>query len=161
MKNFEIINIKDFMSHLLLKDTFDSFLCKKISFDLLSSYHFEGKINKDYATEAELNDSGDNKYVFWNKLRPVCSDIIIHNRTPISIKAVFLLSNESLTKFLANSGLSYQLSDVSGLFINIRFEKGKLTLITGSSLNSFSLDKSLDISWDDAFMLFLKKYNIN
>ena len=51
MTNITLDNIKEFMSHLFIKDTFDSFLCREISIDTFVPFRIEGTLLTDF-----LND---------------------------------------------------------------------------------------------------------
>jgi hypothetical protein len=73
---------------------------------------------------------------------------------------VLLLSPLNTEKVLKKSGVSLNLGDINGLFLNIRFEKESLNLITGISTKNFIMDKTLEHTWDDDLKLFLKHYEI-
>lgn len=161
MISIEITNIKNFMSHLFIKDTFDNFLCKELSFHLFSSFNFEGSIHKDYFDNEEYESLKDFSYIPWSYLKPACCGIIKANHTPLSLKGVFLLSPQSVSNLLANNELSIDASDINALSLNIRFEGGKLNLVTGTSRSTFTMDKALDDAWDKSLQLFLKKFDIN
>ena len=45
--------------------------------------------------------------------------------------------------------------------LNIRFENGKLSCTTGTSLKLFTLDKSLDQAWDRMVQKFFLQQNIS
>ena len=49
---------------------------------------------------------------------------------------------------------------VSGMYLNIRYENGELYCVTGTSVNFFTLDKSLDEEWDEAVKQFFRKNGI-
>ena len=51
-------------------------------------------------------------------------------------------------------------SNASVLFINIIYENGVLNIITGSSVKSFTLDKSHDFIWDEYVEEFIKNNGI-
>ena len=50
---------------------------------------------------------------------------------------------------------SFSISDINGLFVNLRYKDGKLTAVTGTSLNIFSMDKSLEHAWDQKIQKFI------
>jgi hypothetical protein len=45
--------------------------------------------------------------------------------------------------------------NISGLFMNVTFRSGSLKIVDGTSINVFSLDKSVDKSWDKCIQNFL------
>ena len=51
-------------------------------------------------------------------------------------------------------------SDVGGLYIHILYENDSIEIITGTSLNTFTLDKTLDKYWDKTVINFFEsKFN--
>jgi hypothetical protein len=50
--------------------------------------------------------------------------------------------------------------DVTGMFLNLKFQNGNLMLTTGVSYRIFSTDKSLEHEWDRLVEIFLKNHNI-
>ncbi len=46
------------------------------------------------------------------------------------------------------------------MYLNIRYETGELYCVTGTSLNFFTMDKSLEIEWDETVKLFFKEHHI-
>ena len=81
-------------------------------------------------------------------------------RTPAYFKIVFSLSPENLANTLRQLNSSYKPEDLSGIFVNIKYENKLLTLTTGGSYRIFSTDKALDLQWDELVKKFLKKQEI-
>jgi hypothetical protein len=73
---------------------------------------------------------------------------------------VFELSPENLRRTLESVHSSYTVSDLSGVFINLKFQNQMLTLTTGISYRIFSADKSLDAEWDTLVKKFLTRNQI-
>ena len=67
---------------------------------------------------------------------------------------------ENLEKTLASSGSSYTENDISGVFLNLKYQNQLLTLTTGISYNIFSTDKSLESNWDKLVCRFLYQNDI-
>ncbi len=59
---------------------------------------------------------------------------------PKFIKLVLSADNETVSKISP---------EASALFINITFENNEITIITGSSTKTFTMDKRTDIMWDE------------
>lgn len=53
MISIELDNIKDFMSHLFIKDTFDHFLCRELQIDTFVSFKIDAKMLKDFLNDIE------------------------------------------------------------------------------------------------------------
>ena len=56
MLALQITNIKDFMSKLFLKDTFDSFYLVKSAITTANTFSIDGRIKKEYFTKEENED---------------------------------------------------------------------------------------------------------
>lgn len=159
----QIQDIKDFMSKLLLGNAFDSFWLSEASITTSVSYTIDGFLHPEfyYTQEAELLQEEGRTYALWRDMKPFCFSVIKGKKTPLSFKIVFMLSKKNTQKLLASSKLSYQLEDIFGLFVNFQFDGQHLTCTTGTSLKTFSLDKSLDRVWDEMILKFFKQQQIS
>ena len=75
MLSIQISDIKDFMSHLLSKDTFDHFYFIEASIKMGVSYQIQGRINEgfyDTSVEQTLN----REFCYWKEIRHRIFDII-------------------------------------------------------------------------------------
>ena len=55
---------------------------------------------------------------------------------------------------------SYTPSDVTGMYINLKYQNQLLVLTTGIAYNLFSTDKTLENEWDKMIIKFLKQHEI-
>ena len=158
----ELTDIKDFMNKLLRTEVFDHFLLQEAVITSGASYVIDGHITKGYYTDEEVETMGISGYKMlpFSLLRGNCFDLIKGKKTPNSFKFVFLLSPENLKKPLASSGSSYTENDISGVFLNLKYQNQLLTLTTGISYNIFSTDKSLESNWDKLVCRFLYQNDI-
>ena len=85
----------------------------------------------------------------------------ISKRTPLSFKFVLGLSNSNIEKLIRQQELDYRLEDVRGLYINLKFDGHKLQCITGTAMNLFTMDKSLEQAWDMMVQKFFTQKEIN
>ena len=159
----QIQDIKDFMSKLLLGNAFDSFWLSEASITTSVSYTIDGFLHPEFydTQEAELLQEEGRTYALWRDMKPFCFSVIKGKKTPLSFKIVFMLSKKNTQKLLASSKLSYQLGGIFGLFVNFQFDGQHLTCTTGTSLKTFSLDKSLDRVWDEMILKFFKQQQIS
>lgn len=97
----------------------------------------------------------------WKRIRPLFTEIIRGRYTPLSFHLVLKLSPSNVGKLLQTSGIT-QISpaQVAGLFLNISYQDTGVTCVTGSSLNIFTLDKTLEHTWDDMALHFFKVWQI-
>lgn len=143
-------NKKEFMAMLLKGNAFDRLLVRSVSIKTNIFYEIDCAINKDWYT-AEEQESLTEKYIAWSELRPTIFNIIKGNKLPGYMKIILSPSDEATAKIHTNA---------AALFINIIFENGKLSIITGSSEKMFSLDKTVEHSWDEYAARFFKHNGI-
>jgi hypothetical protein len=160
MISLKVIDVKAFMSSLLVHNVFDNFLLSELDIGTFNQFHISGKINEDYYSTDELEILGGRKYSVWSEVKPTAFSLLKGNKLPLSIRIVFLLSPSNTENVLKKSGLSIPISDINGLFLNIRYDKGILSLVTGTSIKTFTMDKSLEHEWDSNVKTFLKHYEI-
>ncbi len=58
------------------------------------------------------------------------------------------MNPELIKKIAANPDCQVADNFIRSLVLNIRYEKGKVTCITGSAFTTFVMDKSVDKLWD-------------
>ena len=157
----KINNIKDFMTKLLVKDTFDNLYVSEATISTYNTFQINGLINKNFYTseEPESNDSAE--YSLWKKLRPFCFELIKGSKTPSFLKIIFLLATKDITTLIETNNLGFSLDDINGLVLNIKYAEGVITCITGSSIKLFTMDKSLEHAFDSYAKQFLSQNNID
>lgn len=161
MLALQIKNIKDFMSKLFLKDTFDPFYLVESSIITANTFSIDGRIKKEYFTSEENEERQYAEYSTWEALRPFCFQLIKGKKTPLAIKLIFCLTPDQSEKLIEKSGLPFQIRDIDGLFFNIRYENSNAIFTTGISMKTFTLDKSLELFWDQSMIKFLKNADID
>ena len=112
---------------------------------------------KDFLNDIEKEELAESPYAPWSMLKPYCFNMIKGKRTPLSMKLVFSMPPHSIAAFLNKNDISINPDTVNGLYLNIRYENRQLCVITGTSLSSFTLDKSVENAWDTAVGQFIKK----
>ena len=117
----------------------------------------DGHILKDYYTKEEYETLYKDRTPIarWKQLRPVCFELIRGNHTPLSFSIVLQLSSRAVESFLSETDTSFAVSDINGLFLNLRYKDSRLNAVTGTSLNIFSMDKSLEHAWDQKIQKFI------
>ena len=159
----ELTDVKDFMNKLLRSEIFDHFLLQEAVITGGATYTLNGQITKGFYSEEELTELHLNGYRFlpFSMLRGNCFDLIKGKKTPSSFRFVFLLSPENTQKTITSVGSSYKPSDVTGMYINLKFQNQLLSLTTGIAYNIFSTDKTLENEWDKLVVKFLKQHEIS
>jgi len=157
----KIEKIKLFMAKLLTNTLFDEFILKEMEIQTFTSFYISGQFNENFFSNEELEERGGSKYVLWKEIRPVAFSIIKGNKTPLSMKIVFQLPEDMSGKLVESLGGKIRLKDVGGMFINIRFEKNELHVITGTAIKTFTLDKTLEQEWDAWVKKFISSQGIS
>lgn len=151
-----LTNIKDCMKHLLLSETFDNFSFIEGEIVTFNTFTIDGFIQKDFFQEEEQLP----EYSSWKHIREFCFSLIKGKKTPLSFKFIFSLSPKNIGRLIEQNGLDFQPEQVQGLYLNLRYEGGVLQCVAGTSLKSFSMDKSLEQAWDIMVQKFFTQKQI-
>lgn len=154
----KINDIKGFTSLLLVKDTMEKMELWEGSIKTHSTFVIDGTKNMPYFTDSD--EEPESRYNTWEKLRPVCYEIIKGSHLPTYFKFVFRLDEER-TNHIVSETAGFKPEDVTGLFLNIKYENNTLSLTTGTSLSFFTLDKSLENAFDRFAAAFLTEHAID
>lgn len=160
MVGLKIDDVKTFTSQLFVKETFDKFLVREADIVTYNAFHIDGRIKQGYYTDVELEENQIEEFSAWKVIRPICFSLIKGKKLPGSFQIVLQLCPEDVEKFLFYSQLGFRVEQIKGLYLNIRYEDGGIHCVTGTSIDFFTLDKSLDLEWDEAARLFLKTQGI-
>lgn len=145
------------MQHLLLKPTFDSFSLIEGEITTYNTFRVDGFIHKKFYEDAPAKE-----YSSWGDLREFCFQIIRGKRTPLNFRFILSLPKEDFSAFLANHEISSLCpSDIQGLYLNLKYDGTNLQCITGTSLNIFTMDKTLENIWDNYAKDFFLKQEID
>lgn len=139
-------NKKDLMNTLLKGKAFDRLLVRSVSLRTNIIYEMDCTLNKDWFTDEE-SESVKDKFAQWALLKPIVFELIKGSKLPSYMKIVLSPSAEATTRIHQNA---------AALFINIIFENNKLNIVTGSSEKTFTMDKSVEHSWDEYASKFFK-----
>ncbi|NLG03419.1 MAG: hypothetical protein GX567_06275 [Clostridia bacterium] len=167
MISFKINDVKGCMLRLLSETdhTFDSFLLSEAVITTYNTFHIDGHMNKEFfANDEDTPDACEGAgYSTWKTLKPICFSLIKGKRTPLNFKFIFLLSPENTHKFLAQTNLndSFSPDTINGLILNIKYDGSSLSATTATSLQTFTLDKSLEHEWDTMVQKFFHAHGID
>ena len=157
----QVQDVKNFMSHLLIENDFDAFWLNEASITTFVTYTMDGTLHKAFfdSDQAEILSRSQRTYALWKELKPFCFQIMKGKYTPLHFKIVFQLSRQNLEKLLADSGLSMHADDVFGLYLNIQYDGKQIVCTTGSSLRTFTMDRTLDRLWDEMVRNFFRQHH--
>ncbi len=148
---------KAFTAGLFVGTMFDEFLVREVSIVTFNSFTVDGRVRQGYYSDEELEAGQIEEFSAWKAVRPFCFSLIRGSRLPESFRIVLLLPPAAKEKFVDSHVPGFSSGQVGGLYLNIQYENGELYCITGTSLNVFTMDKSLEREWDESVKLFLKK----
>ena len=161
MISLQIKDTKTFMSHLLIKDTFDSMLLSQAELNMAYSFTLDGSVNRSFYTDEEYDGLDNRNYTPWKTIKPFCFSFIKGSKVPSGMKIIFVMPDSAVERIIQDSGASLSHDDIEGLFNNIRYKDNIVSVITGTSLKTFTLDKSVEHSFDNYIKLFLEHYQID
>lgn len=155
-----ISSVKECMAKLLLSEVFDPFEFIEGEITSFATFRFDGYLKKDFFDSDELDLIGSREHALWKDMREFCFSLIKGKKTPLGFKFVFGLSRPNIEKLLSQQGLDFSSSDVAGLYINLKYDGQHLQCVTGTSLRTFTLDKSLEQAWDTMVQKFFTQKEI-
>ena len=148
MLSLTIKDLKQFMNKLLISDTFDGMCLSEAYICTGCSYTIDGKLNTDFYNEDELNSMPSARYTSWKNIKPFAFSIIKGRKVPELLKITFVLPEAVVAKLILDTDLNFDPDCVNGLFLNVRYQDGSVTMTTASSLSTFTLDRSLDEAFE-------------
>ncbi|MDO5147423.1 MAG: DUF5721 family protein [Eubacteriales bacterium] len=160
MISISITDVKSFMSHLLSRDTFDLFCLMEASVRKDVTYHIDGHLNADFF-DSDFTEHGGRAYCLWREVRPYLFAVLKGKKLPLSCKIILALPPASVAFLLKESNGPFRKEDIEGIYLNILYEPSGLTITTGISYRTFSLDKSLEHNVDDHMKKFLRDRGIS
>ncbi len=152
-----LTEVKECMSKLLLSETFDSFLFVEGEVTTFNTFHIDGYLHKEFYAENEIPKLD---YSLWKDMREHFFSLIKGKKTPLNFKFVLGLSESNIEKLIQQQGLDFELEDVRGLYINLKFDGQKLQCVTGTAMTIFTMDKTLEQAWDIMVQKFFKQKEI-
>ena len=154
--NMFTLSAKSCMSHLLLKETFDQFSFIEGENTTFNKFTLNGFLYKDF-----FDKKPERSYSYWRELRDFCFNIIKGKRTPLNFKIILSLAPEHFGDFLKEHQIqTFSPNDITGLYLNFHYDGTILQCITGISMRTFTMDKSLEKEWDAYVESFLRKAGI-
>ena len=142
MTAFEIKDVKGFMGKLLASDAFDDFLILEAVITKANTFTIDGRLNEEYLSDLENEgESPTGRLQTWGNVRSFCFELIKGKTLPVYMKVVLQKSGEEADHYL-----------------NIVYDRKELRVVTGTSLRTFTLDKSMEREWDKSAEDLLKEY---
>lgn len=160
MLALQVLDVKQFMVKLFYQPIFDQFYVKELTVRTFFDFSINGRRNMEYYSLEEQEIKKQQPKVYWKEVKSFIFQIIKGNRTPLALNLVLQFGEEQTKQILKLCGSEINLEDSIALYINIRFESGKLILTSGVARAMFTLDKTLDRVFEQELMTFLKNADI-
>lgn len=162
------LDTKKCMAELLLHDTFDRLLFIEGEITTFNTFTIDGFLHREFYRQEDFSEDSSNPslserclYSAWEQLREFCFSIIKGKRTPLNFKFIFSLPESDIIRLITEKHLEFQAELIQGLYLNFRFDGTGLSCTTGTSLTSFTLDKSLEHGFDQWTRDFFSAHGIN
>ncbi len=161
----KIIDIKNFMAHLLLQETFDHFLLFEARAVTSSEVIWNGKRRAEwydserwqlFQEERGIHDCG---YMTWGEMRENIFQFIKGKKSPDKMY-IDLETSEKQRQQILGEKMVLERDQMPSLRLQIRFEKGELVMVPVVSYPAFTLDRSGENLWEEALQAFLRHYKI-
>ena len=160
MTGFQMDQIRAITSKLFVGDTFDHFLVKEAEIITFNRFSIDGHLRKEFYTAEEREEMGMKQLSTWAMITPFCFSLIKGRRLPESFRIVLKLPQEKARDFLETRELPIRPEQLEGLYLNIRYENGGVVCLTGTSLNFFTLDKTVEEQWAEEVKEFFKRESL-
>lgn len=151
MKNFEINDnkeIKEFLNGLFTDERYESFYLFSVKLDSSVSYDIDGKINREFYDEDEFSELTEKEYICWRDIKKTVLGFMKDGKLPVKMKLILMFNKDNITRLIEMNNIPIHPENVRALFMNVLFSDNKLSVTTGTSLNVFTMDKSLEDLWD-------------
>ena len=164
MKAFEIKNTKEFMAKLLASEAFDDFLMLETKLTMATQYILDGHLQKEFFDTDEWEEQ---KYavIEWSRMRPTVFSLIKGTHTPVRFQISMQMKPDGVGTALQKENADLDVASVgnliTGFYLNIRFENGKVQLVTAVDYKTFTMDKTAEQVYDRFIMTFLTGLGID
>ena len=151
MKNFninEIKEIKEYLNGLFTEERYESFYLFSVKLDASVSYEIDGKINKEFYSEEELGQLENREYICWKDIKKSVLGFMSNGKLPVRMKLILMFNKDNVNRLIEMNNIPIHPDNVRALFMNILYSDNRLSITTGTSLNVFTMDKSLEELWD-------------
>ena len=149
MLALQIQSMKTFMNKLLTQDAFDIFLLEEAT---ISTAFFPMAERTPELIPYEFRP--------WSEIRSLCYELIKGKYTPLSFKFVFQLKPEHVQSILGKEHLSPESTKLKSMVLTVKYDGSKALLTSGTSYQTFVMDKTADVLWDRNLASYLTKKEI-
>ncbi|MDO4614802.1 MAG: DUF5721 family protein, partial [Lachnospiraceae bacterium] len=156
----QITDLKKFMSVFLTGTAFDEFLLLEGSLTTFCTFQFDGHWQQDFFGDPENENTAPPVYTPWKDVRGYVYSLMKGKHLPLAFRFIFQYPPAHIGALFARHSVKTDPGEILSLSLNLRFDGSRLVLTTGTSLRTFSMDRTPDTLWDETVLAFLKKQQI-
>ena len=94
-------------------------------------------------------------------MRGICFQLIKGKKVPLLLKLTLVYDPHEAVNLLEKAGAAEFTSALKSFVLTIKYDQKGLLLTTGTSFNTFFMDRTPDLIWDEALRQFLLQKEIN
>ena len=148
MISYKTNHVKQFMNLLLRLGAFDGWEVREIKLHTMVRYTISGEINPAFFQEGEEHPP----YILWQDMKDTMFDLIKGRKQPSLMQITLAFPKEQI--------MDVPTDNIESFLLNIHYENGALKLVAGTSVKTFSLDRSAEQFWDGYVAGFLEQQGI-
>lgn len=161
MTALQIKSTKNMMNLLLASEQFDAYEVEEASIVTFNTFQIDGHVVRDFYDTDELAEGALPIFSSWKEVRPICFQLIKGKKPPVSMRIVLHAPAAVVAVIAAEPDCGVDANLIRSLALNIRYEGGVVTCVTGTAFTTFVMDKSVDALWDQYVGRFLDKLGLD
>jgi len=157
---------KEFMTSLLLSETFDQYELMQGEITTFNTFTINGFLQKDFFIvgddkPVDLSSPthiGAREYSTWAEVKPIALHIIKGKRAPLQFKFTLRLATKETQLIEKQVEDTTSATSTPSLLLSIRFDGQQITCVSGTNHASFTIDKTWEHTWDRYVTQFLSEH---
>ena len=156
----KIFDVKEMMAHLLLRESFDTFLLEEANITKIAKMEIKGRRNREWFDWEEGMPELPG-HLYWKEAKPFCYNYIKGKKTPAIFTISLKLTEKEAQVYAIDASLAKAMKEQqTDVLLHFRYEKDELSVITGTSAYTFTMDRRVEFAWDSAVKDIMKKLGI-
>lgn len=149
-----------FMNTLIRQEAFDNFLLYSLDYEGLFPITLHGDLNSDFLGEEDKVKYQGNDYISWQDIRPFLLNVLKLYHMPQAMRITLTLTKKATSDIQARVLGEGRVYPVQGFSLNITYVDNKVKVTTGTNYAQFTLDKTIEQSFDQMISQFFKKNDL-
>ena len=116
----------------------------------ISAYHVDATRQLPKSTSGDVHEKEISEgYVTWANSRNLFYQALRGKNLPISFNITLIVPKSDNEKILKKYNENIDVSDLSSLSLNVIYDREKMIVTSGTSMKFFTMDRSIEMIWDD------------